>query len=117
MIFNRKEALLIPAHHVDDSQTFNFERVKDKIYVRLFNYKRNKNDLKTVLYSRFLDLAVVPIIILEMKDSGYAYTFIHRTQLEKWNISKEEIFQTAHRNGQGGWKMHPIESSAEELGF
>ena len=76
----------------------NFDSVKNKLAVKLINYTKNKEYLKNYPYIRFLDLAIVFYIVLEIKNDGLATVVITRDYIEKWGITKGELFEKALKN-------------------
>ena len=82
----------------DEEMLHTFETVKDKIIYRVINYEKNEKLLKEVPHVRYQDLAITFYVLLEITQHGTATMLIHNEHLEKWNVSKEMIYERAHIN-------------------
>lgn len=79
-----------------DLQEFlNYERVKDRLMLKLIGYEKNSELLKDIPYQRVLDLALVCVLLVSQDDTENATILIHNNHLDSWNITKEELFQDA----------------------
>ena len=74
-----------------------YKWVKPRLRVKLINYRKNEKLLKTVPHERFLDLAVIPYILISC-DNGLATTRVVYSLLECWGITAEEILKQAKEN-------------------
>ena len=79
-------------------ELLDFEKVKDRLAVKLINYTKNKDYLKNYPHIRYLDLSIIFYIVLEMKSDGLATVVITHDYLKSWGISKTELFETALKN-------------------
>lgn len=79
-------------------EIMNFECIKDKLAVKLINYTKNKEYLKSYPNIRYLDLSVIFYVVLEIKKEGIATVVISYDQMDKWGISKRELFDLAVKN-------------------
>ena len=77
---------------------YDFEYVKDKLYIKVINKDKNKEFLQDIPYEEFLDLALICYISLEEAENGQATITVHNKNLEMWNVTKEYIFETAYAN-------------------
>ena len=82
--------------NIDDYFDYNF--VKDKIYLKAINRERNEEFLKGVPYKDFSDLAIVAYIAYEDEGSGYATITLNYKNLEMWDVTTEQIFDIAFKN-------------------
>lgn len=71
-----------------------FNKVKDRICLRLINKKNNRKMLETIPYVSFCDLAVVLTINFNENMS----TKINQEILDKWNKTIEELISLAKEN-------------------
>ena len=82
--------------NIDDYFDYNF--VKDKLYLKAINREKNVEFLKNIPYREFCDLAIVAYIALEEAQNGYATITVNHKNLEMWDVSMEEIFDVAFAN-------------------
>ncbi|MBR4759619.1 MAG: hypothetical protein IK078_05665, partial [Lachnospiraceae bacterium] len=74
-----------------------FEKAKKRIVYKLINMEKNSKLLEEIPYKQFMDLAMVFYYILPdkiMKDT-YATILIHRSHLQIWKVTEEELEQIA----------------------
>lgn len=86
-----------------DMERFDFRewnQVKDKVSMKLINYKENRNLLSGVPFKQVDDLAVVYRIDVPIKDDllGQASMMIRNEHMELYGITKEELFEVAYTN-------------------
>lgn len=89
-ISNDIPRLEIPASLYDD-----YDSVRQQIILRLVNYKRNQEQLKTCPYLPFCDLAITFRWLVHSDPYGIASSLITNRELDLWNITVEELYQTA----------------------
>lgn len=77
---------------------FDFESIKNMLFVKLINKEANDEILKDLVYENFLDLAVVPYLYSDSNDYGISTTPIRKDYLKFWNITEEEIIKYAKDN-------------------
>ena len=76
----------------------NFEKWKSHVIISVINYDRNEEFLRTVPHFRFLDLAVVFRVVVEIKE-GYLMSFILTNEyFSKWKISMDKLLELAKEN-------------------
>lgn len=82
--------------NIDDYFDYNF--VKDKLYLKAINREKNEEFLKNVPYREFCDLAIIAYIALDEAQKGYATITVNYKNLEMWNVTKEQVFDVALTN-------------------
>ena len=82
------------------SQFLNYDSARKNIVYRLINTKRNKELLEDIPHIEFLDLSIVFCYLITEESFGSAFILIHKTHMEMWNVTTEELFQTARENTQ-----------------
>ena len=98
-----------------------FDKIKERIFVRLMNRKANREYLKNKVYSTFLDLAAVYYIDLR-KDvhfqAEYAGTAIIREIFREWNIPISVLHVKALENmkKRGGYKLQKLDELLNNAG-
>lgn len=83
---------------IDTSCLSEFEKIKDKIALRLVNKKKNKALFSEVPHINFLDMALVPSIIFNNDTDFYAGSLIKKSNLKEWKISEDVLFSWAKEN-------------------
>ena len=82
----------------DIDNYFDYNFVKDKLYLKIINKAKNKEFLQNVPYREFCDLALIVYIALEEACNGQATIVVNNKNLEMWNVTKEQVFDTAYLN-------------------
>lgn len=75
-----------------------YSMVQRKLVYRLINREKNQELLKQIPFVEYLDLAVVFYILLETGPFGVASVLVRNEHLRAWKVSKETVYQAAHRN-------------------
>lgn len=75
-----------------------YERVKDKIVIRLINYDKNKELLEKCVYKKYLDLAITYRYILSDVEDGISSVIITKAEFESWDIDEVELYEKALSN-------------------
>ncbi len=76
----------------------NFEEIRSRITYKLINYESNLSLLQTLPHRRFLDLAVVYLVVLGETPRGQATVTIHTEHMENWGTTEEELWKLASDN-------------------
>lgn len=97
---------------IDVSFYDDFEKAKNRVFLKLINKAENEEFLKTVPYRIYLDLAIVPYYKYEDDMLGSSSITIHNALLKKWDISAQELFTYAERNTLG---QEPVLKGLNEL--
>lgn len=85
-------------HTWEMSMLQNFSKTRQKIVYKLIGEEENKELLKTIPHVRYLDLAIVFYILLDISESGTAVILITNDIMKRWNIEKEMLYSIAHQN-------------------
>ncbi len=96
---------------------FIFDRIKGSLYLRLVPYERNDGFLESLVYRQFLDLAVVPVIVLEESIEDRCFSLAVNIQKGMCGVGEDEVFQAAGENEKNDCMVGAVEFSAEELGY
>lgn len=75
-----------------------FETMRSKIVYKMIHAEKNKNLLKNMPYTTYLDFAIVFYILFEVDDSGTATIPITHELLELWNVTLDDVKQSAFCN-------------------
>lgn len=93
-------ALRRALNNIEDEEpdlTFDLNKAKKRVIIRLINYEMNKELLKDAIYIRFLDLAITFRWLVEI--SGNKGDILVTKKLgAPWGISIEELYEIAFKN-------------------
>ena len=90
------ERIPIPRSEINDLE--DFDRMQDKLRLRLINHAANSAELEKIPHRKFLDLAIVYECFLGVNDGGGASILIHNSHLDLWKVTEDELHTTAFRN-------------------
>lgn len=76
----------------------NWDKVKDRISLRLISKEMNQEKLKDCIHEDFCDLAAIAVINLQIGKQGTMSTSITHDLSERWDVSEKEILQAAKEN-------------------
>lgn len=93
-----------------------FDKVRDKVRMKLVNYKKNKKYIEDLPHRRFKDLAV----LYYSKVSGKAsegIIIIKNEHVSLWNISEEDLYEAACLNvmKSGDYELIPMMSVLDDV--
>lgn len=98
-----------PKESIDVSFFTDIERVRPAIEMKLINYEMNKVLLEQVPHVRFLDLAVVFIVVLEAnREEGVSSILVYNQHLEFWNIGTDDLYKIAVKNTANDFEITPM---------
>lgn len=94
-----------------------YEKVSDRICLKLINAEKNEKLLKECPHVRFLDLAAVFYVMMETENGNYQTILNHRL-LETWNKDKKDIIMPACRNTRrlNNYEIMDMDKILEEMG-
>ncbi len=82
-----------------DKELFeDYAKTKRNLYLKAVNTEKNADLLKDVPSIPFLDLALIPYILIKNVPIGCASAVIHRGMLSLWNRTEEELLADAMQN-------------------
>jgi len=76
----------------------NKDNVKDKIFMRLVNYERNKTQFEDCPLVPYHDLAITFRYLVKNDENGIASAIVRNKDLEEWDISNEQLYDIAKDN-------------------
>jgi len=86
------------SQNVDVQYFLNYEEVKERIIYKLINTERNQELLEDVPHVEFFDLSVVFECLILQEQLGCSTILIHNVHQKMWDISTEDLYQTAMEN-------------------
>ena len=75
-----------------------FDKMKSRISYKLVNYEKNAEILQKIPHRRFLDLAVVYMVVDFDSKNGMATILINQFHADVWNVTEEVLYQLAKEN-------------------
>ncbi len=75
-----------------------YENICDRLFVRLSNEKRNRELLKDVPHTMFLDLVITYHILLNMDEAGMSSVMITNTLMDQYGVTKKQLHEDAIRS-------------------
>lgn len=85
---------------VDMTNFLEYEKIKDSIVYRLINTEMNREFLEDLPHLEFLDLSVVFRCLVTEEGRSQAFIWIHNVHMKLWDVTIEELYQTAAENTQ-----------------
>lgn len=86
-----------------------FEQVNVNIFFKLINAKRNGDLLQEIPHRRIHDLAVVYFYLVEdERFDGKGTILVRNEMMERWNITENDLYDVAMRNGKSKRKAELI---------
>lgn len=82
----------------DAESFFDYKKVKERIYCKLINTKKNEELLKKVPHKEFLDLSIVFYFMMCEQEEGTQTVLIYNNHLKIWNIDLEQLYIQATKN-------------------
>ena len=79
-------------------QVRNLEAIRDRIGYRLVSKSKNEELLKDIPWTPWYDLAIIYYLHLGVREDKQVTTIIHNYQMQKWNLSLDELHELAKEN-------------------
>ena len=94
-----------------------FEKIRDKISLKLVNAERNKKRLETMPHRAFLDLAVIYDVRVTEIDDAVGSIAVTNDMMEAWGVKEEQLYELALQNAvkQDRGVVKPMESLLQTL--
>lgn len=89
---------------------YDWEKVKSSVYKKVVNYEKNADRLPFYVHRRFLDLAELCYVRVEVNEKGWGNAEVSQKILETWGIEPEELERQAEHNLEAeGYEILPVE--------
>ena len=79
-------------------QLMYYDLVKERLFIRLINFERNKAELEDSFYKRIGEIAMVLYEKIADEDEGIVSCKVPSKYVDGWNLNKEEVFMAALKN-------------------
>ncbi len=83
---------------LEEDRIQNYQFIKEKVFFRLVNYEKNKDQLTECPFEKFHDLAITYRWAAYRNKDGMASAIIRNKDLAIWGISGEQVQQDAREN-------------------
>ena len=77
-----------------------YDRVRDRLQIKLINRKLNDKLLEDVPFREFLDMAIVCFVSVNVDDNVNGSILIHNNHICMWGIRSEQLLEDAISNSQ-----------------
>lgn len=85
--------------NLDFSDFLDYQKVKERVVVKLINAEKNKELLMEIPHKLFYDLALVVYYpVQEVPFEGKAAILVYHTHREQWGVDEEELLEEAVKN-------------------
>lgn len=95
--------------HFDLDYFMDFDKVRNRLYIKLVNYKKNKEFLLQCPHRKFADLAV--LYYCKVKDKPSEGIVVIKTEhVNAWNVTEEELYNAAMNNAirENDYTINPL---------
>lgn len=90
-----------------------FEKVKEFILPYVINTELNEKQLKEIPNRQFLDLSIAYRVFFNREENQTASILIRNGLMESWNITEEQLYETAMKNLMAEEKLISIPSVSD----
>ena len=106
------------AASLDMSFFDDFDLVKDRLYIKLINRKKNKEFLNEAPHEDFLDLAIVAYVRIFDRKIGNGIIMVKNEHLRMWQVDGARVIEEARKNthDHDGFNLRHILDVLETLG-
>lgn len=80
------------------SEYHKYQSIKPKLACKLINLQKNKKLLLDTPYIKYLDLAIVFYLLIDVSEQGTSTMLVKDVHKEAWEVSLEEMYQDALLN-------------------
>lgn len=91
-------ALVLKRMEEQGELAVDMEQVKERVFLRLVNYQRNREQLMDCPYIPFHDMAITFRYLVKMDERGIASALLHFSNLQECDITVEELYRVAREN-------------------
>lgn len=84
----------------DGERLKEYDQIKEKIVYRVIGMEANQELLEQVPYKKYMDLAIIYYVVLEVDEYGVASMMVRNDHLKMWKVTEEELHYHACKNTQ-----------------
>ena len=103
-------------HDFHVEELTDFEKIRDKISLKLVNAERNKKRLETMPHHTFLDLAVIYDVRVTEINDAVGSVAVTNDMMKAWDVTEEQLYELALQNAlrMDRGVVKPLESLMQE---
>ena len=75
-----------------------WENVRERLILKLINYKKNREQLSHIPHRIYGDMAVVTQVYLDDPKIGKGAVMVDESLIDVWSVDKEKVFDAAYEN-------------------
>lgn len=105
----------LPKFDFDVSQFADFEKMKEKVRVRLVNTELNKERLSDIANVPFLDLSIIFYVWIDSGACKNGSITIHKEHLKLWGKTEEELLEIALENSRNEYALATLTDLVKEM--
>ncbi len=75
-----------------------YDQIRPRLFLKAINRERNEELLRDTVHEDFLDLALVPYILIDSTNDGFASALVTRQLPKLWNVSLDTLLSDATKN-------------------
>ena len=87
-----------PDHVKDISWVFDYEKAKDRLFIRVSNADKNKSIIESAPHKKFEDLIITCHIAVNQGPNNMASTIVNNDLLERYGVTEDQLFEDAMEN-------------------
>lgn len=87
-----------PDHVKDISWVFDYEKVKERLFIRVSNADKNMNIIESAPYKKVEDLIITCHISVGQGTNSMASTIVNKELLELYGVTEDQLFEDAMEN-------------------
>lgn len=88
----------IKTGNINFEELLDYAKVKEKLFIKVSSFEKNKDFLKDVPFVLKEDLAITFHIMMDIEDVGFASTIVKNDMMNNYGITKEQLYQDATYN-------------------
>lgn len=90
-----------------------FEYIKDKLAIKLVNYKKNEKLLSEVPYKKYLDMAIIFYCVIQEAPFENTILIVKNSHMNMWKVTADELLEKAKDNAPN--ILPPVIASMEHI--
>lgn len=94
-LFEILRAAMLAQESTAISDCSDYEKVKNELVLRPLSYRQVKDELEDVPHIKVGDVALVLYAVMAHAGCDYFTAKMHRSQMENWNLTEEEVLEEA----------------------
>lgn len=93
MIYKNNKDINIAIDQINE-----YRKIKDKVFYKVINYKKNEKKLEKIPHYKMLDLAIIFCLLVNHDSNGIGCITINQELIDKWNVTSNDLYHDAQKN-------------------